>query len=179
MIELWKAITDYIGQYEVSNFGRIRSLDRMAWNGKAKHPVKGRTLKLHLSCDRVKYQYVSLCKNSKYQHVAVHRMVALHFIPNPESKRYVGHKDSDPLNNHVENLEWCTAKENEEIKRRRFPQKGFDNPNAKLTREQVVKIKRMYSRGIKIWEISKETGVNRSTVKNITSGRDWKHINIL
>lgn len=130
MIEQWKSITGYIGQYEVSNLGRVRSLDRIGWNGKANHKIKGKIKKQFLSCDRVKYYYVSLCKKSKYQQVSVHRLVALHFIPNPENKRYVGHKNSDPLDNHVDNLEWCTAKENEVVKYANgYNQSGKNNPN--------------------------------------------------
>ncbi len=176
MKEQWKPISGYIGQYEISNHGRVRSLNRIGWNGKAKHKIKGKMMNPFLSCDRVKYYYVALCKDSKYKQVSIHRLVALHFVPNPENKKYVGHDDSDPLNNYYENLSWCTAKENEEIKRKRYPQKGLDNPNAKLTEEQVTKVKRMYERKMPIWEISKFTGINKNTIKNITSGRDWKHL---
>lgn len=173
MLEQWKEISGYSGIYEISDQGNVRSMDRMTWNGKAYHKTKGKPVRQFLSCERVKYYYVALCKDSKYKQISVHRLVALNFIPNPENKKYVGHKDSNSLNNHVDNLEWCTAKENEAIKRKNHPQKGEQCPTAKLKIEQVNEIKRMYRDGKRIFQIAKETGVNKNTVKNITSKANW------
>ena len=110
--EIWRAIPGYEGKYEASTRGRIRSLSR-----KVKHPTgslknwKGRILALSVP-KRTGYQFVQLGDNSHT--FLVHRLVALTFIPNPQSKPCVNHKDGDRLNNSVRNLEWMTYQENEQ-----------------------------------------------------------------
>jgi len=58
------------------------------------------------------YEMVGLCKNGKQKHFFVHRLVAEAFIPNPDNKPYINHKDENKTNNSVDNLEWCTSREN-------------------------------------------------------------------
>ena len=91
------------GLYEVSNKeGRIRSLN---YRGLGRTEV--------LKPRKVRgYYMVTLTKDGKTQCFYVHRLVATMFIPNPENKPFVNHKDENKLNNSVENLEWCTNKEN-------------------------------------------------------------------
>lgn len=95
-MEIWKDIPEYEGLYQVSNEGRIRR--------------NGQTRKLHK--DYRGYLTVSLSKHSKMKYYKVHRLVALAFIPNPEGKRTVNHKDGNKENNRLENLEWATHSEN-------------------------------------------------------------------
>jgi hypothetical protein len=99
--EEWKAIEDYEGLYEVSNFGRVRRL-----SGKVLSPIPRRTSK------HVSYAQVGLSKQGVSHSTHVHRLVASAFIPNPDNKPQVNHKDGDGLNNTVANLEWATQSEN-------------------------------------------------------------------
>ena len=113
MEEEWKYIKGYEGFYQVSNFGRVRSVDRMV-NGNHItcdfQYVKGKMLKLRKN--RYGYWTVMLRKNSSHKTVLVHRLVAEAFISNPNNLPYVNHKDENPANSIVSNLEWCTAKYN-------------------------------------------------------------------
>lgn len=110
--ETWRAIFDYDGLYEISNFGRVRSLDRVVLhkNGK-RQPVAGRIL---VPVQLGGYHIVTLCKQGQFTAKSVHRLVAEAFIPNLDNKPHVNHIDGDKQNNHVSNLEWCTARENNE-----------------------------------------------------------------
>lgn len=105
--EIWKPVVGYEGLYEVSSYGRVRSLDR--YDSKNRF-WKGRILKL--SDDGRGYLDVQLCSNGKVKHHLVHRMVAQAFIPNPDNLPQVNHRDEDKTNNRVENLEMCDAKYN-------------------------------------------------------------------
>ena len=103
MEEIWKDIINYEGKYEVSNLGRVRSL---SYNG------TGEIKLLKPGTNKRGYKRVGLCKNGKTKHYYVHRLVAITFIPNPDDLSIVNHKDENPANNNVNNLEWCTSEYN-------------------------------------------------------------------
>lgn len=96
--EIWKDIKGYEGLYQVSNFGRVRSLNYNHTN----------TIRI-LVCSVASWGYlnVTLHKNGKQKVFLVHRLVAEAFIPNPNGYKEINHKDEDKTNNLVENLEWC------------------------------------------------------------------------
>ena len=102
--EIWRDIEGYEGLYQVSNWGRVKSL-------KKKGNSKERILTASNNNTK-KYWRVQLSKNDKIKHFAVHRLVALAFIPNPQNLPQVNHKDENKDNNNVLNLEWCTVKQN-------------------------------------------------------------------
>lgn len=108
--EVWRKISGY-EEYEVSNLGRIKRLsyDKKVC-GNAKQHCEEKILKLQTR--KRGYQAVMLSKNSKVKTFLVHRLVAIAFIPNPNNLPQVNHKDENPSNNCVENLEWCTQKYN-------------------------------------------------------------------
>lgn len=110
-MEKFKDIIGYEGLYQVSSYGYIRTLDKIIYdkNGK-KQTRKGCILKGWL--DAGGYLMVGLNKNNVRKAVKVHRIVAEYFIPNPDNKREVNHKDRNKLNNNESNLEWCTPQEN-------------------------------------------------------------------
>lgn len=126
MREEWKAVVGYEGLYEVSSLGRVRSLDRICKQvGITKdycdtYTKRGKLMSLkpwHTYAKGAKTKYyrttVSLYDRSGKRHYCkVHRLVAEAFIPNPDNKPFVNHKDCNPCNNAVDNLEWCTPKEN-------------------------------------------------------------------
>lgn len=100
--EIWRSVVGYEGLYEVSSYGRVRSLDR--YDGR-NHFIKGRIMKQNN--DRRNYMSIQLCLNGKIKKYFVHRLVAQTFIPNYDNLPEVNHKDENPGNNNVDNLEWC------------------------------------------------------------------------
>ena len=108
MEEIWKDIEGYEGIYQVSNLGRVKSLERVIVRGNgATLPVPKRILKSAKNKDG--YQLVNLWKEGNRKRMYVHRLVAQAFLPNPDDLPQVNHKDENPSNNHVDNLEFCTA----------------------------------------------------------------------
>ena len=126
--EIWRDIAGYEGIYQVSNMGRVKSL----------HWLGGRLIKP--GSNKKGYLSVGLSKNNVMKNYKVHILVARAFLPNPENKPIVHHKDANRKNNRLENLEWATHYENQQysiqMRTKRYLS-GEKNPNAKLTSEQV------------------------------------------
>ena len=101
--EIWKPIKDFEGYYEVSNIGRVRSLN---------YKRTGKEKILKNIEDYKGYLEVVLTKNGKRKQFKVHRLVAEAFIPNPENKPCIDHINTIKSDNRVENLRWVTYKEN-------------------------------------------------------------------
>lgn len=113
MKEIWKAVKDYENIYEISNLGRLRSKDRYIKNGNGYRISKGKIIK-PIKCINGYLEYALNDKenNKKRKMILAHRLVAMHFIQNPDNKPEVNHLDENIENNRVDNLEWCTSKEN-------------------------------------------------------------------
>ena len=107
--EQWKQIKEFNGEYEVSNLGRVRSMKR--YYGMVGR-IMPQTRQPSGRGGKLTYFAVMLSKNNKSYCRKVHRLVAEAFIPNPDNLPQINHKDGCKTNNHVSNLEWCTAKEN-------------------------------------------------------------------
>lgn len=170
--EIWKDINGYEGIYQVSNKGRVRSLDRKVWN----YTKKGRILKPHDNGHS--YLNVGLHgENSVNKHAYIHRLVAEAFIPNPDNKPEVNHIDFNKRNNCVENLEWVTEEENKKHYRFsiRMREAVDTRENKKMNlyfskiRDNKSKILNLYNDGKTIKEISKETGLGKDFVSNVLS----------
>lgn len=106
MKEIWKDIEGYEGLYQISNFGRVKSLPKKNGNSYQEE----RILKPK---NNQGYMQVNLYKNKKCKSIVIHRMVAKAFIKNEYNKREVNHIDGNKANNRVDNLEWCTPSENQ------------------------------------------------------------------
>lgn len=110
-IEIWRDIQGYEGLYQVSNLGRVKSLDRIirtkaGWEQKHKG---------HILQPRIKkngYLFLILYKNNQGKNKYIHRLVAQAFLSNPKSLPTVNHKDGNKQNNNVNNLEWNSYSEN-------------------------------------------------------------------
>lgn len=109
-MEEWKNIKGFENLYQVSNYGRVRSIDRIIKRVKdgvlIDFRFKGKLLTPKLN-KKTGYAHVALSINSKRKYVNIHRLVAESFIENPDNKPCVNHKDESKLNNNVDNLEWC------------------------------------------------------------------------
>ena len=184
--EVFTDIRDYEGYYQVSNYGNVRSLDRVIKEKTGKtQTLKGRILKQRINPGG--YHYIELGKNGTKATFAVHQLVAQAFIPNPDSKPTVNHIDGNKLNNSVANLEWSTYSENLKhayktgLRRTvKFSEVGSKNYKRKLKPEQVIEIKRLLAAGsLTHKEIATKFSVARSTVTEIKSGRRWKHLNVI
>lgn len=112
MKEIWKDIEGFEGLYQISNMGRVKSLERTAWNGKGYYKIPEKILE---GADNgTGYLKVGLCKDGEVEQPLVHRLVAQAFLPNPDNLPEVNHKDKNTKNNCVDNLEWCTRQYNVE-----------------------------------------------------------------
>lgn len=98
MHEIWTDIANYEGLYQVSNTGKVKSLKR------------GIIMKPETT--RLGYKRVQLSKEGRYKHFFIHQLVARAFIPNPHGYPFINHKDENPSNNNLDNLEWCTQRYN-------------------------------------------------------------------
>lgn len=159
--EEWKQIVGY-EDYHVSNFGRVKSLKKS----------KARILKPALSGNN--YLQVVLCQETKTKNFSVHRLVAMAFMPNPENKPQVNHRDGCKLNNCFENLEWVTPFENtNHAFEFGLSKSSEDRPDAKLTNKQVVYI-RENPDGLTIKELAGKFNVALNTICDVQRGKHYK-----
>ena len=187
--EIWKDIKNYEGLYQVSNLGRVKSVDRIITmkndvyiNNKVRFQ-KGKILQPHIS-NHGHYLALTLCKNNKRHTKRVHRLVAETFIPNPDNLPEVNHIDGDKFNNTVKNLEWCTDRQNKDHA------KAYDlySHTPKVQTKPVLQIKDgvVINKFESIAEAGRATGLNTSNIgqcckkkKNHShvGGYQWEYVN--
>lgn len=164
MQEIWKDIKGYEGLYQVSNFGKIKSLAKQVGFCFRSEKI------LKNNIDTYGYEYVILSKANKTKPFLVHRIVASHFIENVNNKEEVNHIDGNKKNNIVTNLEWCTSTENKKhaISNNLFKPKFNKSYNAI---EQYDKEGNL----IKIWEkaslIQKKLQFSSGRIHNCCKGK--------
>lgn len=171
--EIWKDIQGYEGLYQVSNFGRVKSLKRKVKSGENYVTVKEKIRKQGI---RKGYYYLQLHKNDISKKHSIHRLVAQAFIHNPENKPQINHRDGNRFNNNIYNLEWCNLEEN--IKHENetgLRPKGEKNGNSKLTEKQVLEIRENKEK-LNQKQLSEKYKVHRDTIGRITNKTIWKHI---
>lgn len=183
--EEWKPINDY-PNYMISNLGRVKSVERTCttknrW-GEIERVVNEKILKTTSGKDG--YIKVVLCKNSKAKTFLVHRLVATHFIPNPENLPCVNHRDENPSNPTYTNLEWCSHKYNSNYgtSKERISEKHIGKI---LTSEHKSKIAEGHNVSIiqydkdmnliTIWASGKEaemaTGISAGNISHVCKGK--------
>lgn len=177
MTEQWKDIQGYEGLYQVSNMGKIKALRRRVDTGKC-HREWGEHF-LSYGVDDSGYFRTNLAKDGANKTVKVHRLVAEAFIPNPDNKPTVNHKDGNKQNNSVENLEWATMSEqlHHAHKVGLKSTAGEKNPMHKLSKEDVEWIRNNYIPRHKEYgavALARKFNVHRKTISRINVGSYWK-----
>lgn len=180
--EEWRDVVGYEGLYEVSSLGRVRNVGDPRYIGLIMATIKS----------KAGYLRVGLSNGRKRRMFTSHRLVALAFVPNPEKKPQINHKDGNKMNNHPSNLEWCTAKEdrihavkhglaatglrhgaNTKPESRRT---GVKNGRAKLSETDVVNIRAMIAAGLGNKQIAEQFSVCQATVWWIKKGHHWRTV---
>ena len=173
----WRAVPGWEGFYEVSNRGEVKALSRTV------HFRDGRTraYQEHIkkrTSDDLGYQVTRLCDKSNGRACTrfVHRLVAQAFNPNPDNKGTVNHKDCNPRNNKVDNLEWASQTENmhHAWDNNRIP-RGSKRTQAKLTEEIVKDARRRAANGESCRRLAKIYGVHNQTMWLAVNRRTWFH----
>lgn len=170
--ERWRPVLGFDGLYEISNFGRVRSVSRWVKIGNGKRLSEGKIISQSLKSG---YPTVCLCNRGIEQHRNVHRILAEAFISG--SGDVVRHLDGDKLNCVEENLAWGSYSENEADKKGHGRSVfGESHSQSKLTIEKVRQIREMHKRGITQLSIAKSVGVGRGAVGCVIRGETWGHV---
>lgn len=161
MKEIWKDIEGYEGLYQVSNTGKVKSFRQGKRNGASNEYL----LKLTLNANGYPQIMLYRSPNDRHKHL-VHRLVAQAFIPNPDNLEAVNHKDENPLNNNVDNLEWCTLSYNNAYGTARIRQSITNGQRVQQFTINGVLLATYESMHI----ASEITGVNKHAIKDCCIG---------
>lgn len=172
MKEIWKDIPDFKGIYLISNLGNVKRLEHKIKKKKGLSTIKSKILNQYKS--NKGYLRVSL-KGNKY---LVHRLVMIAFFGIDTKNPIVNHKNGNPLDNRLINLEWCTHKENIQhaISINRV-KRGEDNQNAKLKNKDVLEIVKLHvSKTMNQIQLARKYNVSKGTIHSILRGKSWSSV---
>ncbi len=173
MKEKWVDIIGYEGLYKISNYGNVSS-SRSGNGGQQEWCV------MSIKSRSDSYACVVLSKDKKRKHFLVHRLVACHFIQKTDGKEYVNHKDSNPSNNTVSNLEWCTLSENIQHSKKvgALSKMHISNYCNKRTTKpsDVIHMRALYLNGISSAKIAEEYGISQVAVWKIVTKKSFRWI---
>ena len=172
--EIWKDVKGYEWIYKVSSYGRVKSLDRTVpqKDGKKKN-IKGKILNPRKS--KKGYLKAGLNLNGKEKLYSIHRLVAIAFIPNPENKTEVNHKNGIKTDNRSSELEWATSSENNKhaFKIGLQNNSGDNNPQSKLSKNDVLEIRELILNHSNK-NIGKMFKVSAATISDIKTRKTWR-----
>jgi hypothetical protein len=176
----FRPVPGYEEYYTVNNAGRVMSVERMIKRENSTPMfISGKELKPFFGDG---YKFVKLNKGKSSKTTAVHRLVALAFIPKPDGCNCVNHIDGNKTNNHVSNLEWTTQSENMKHAWRTKlctgtkKELGEMHHQAKLTNEQVAEARRRYAAGERAKVLAEEYGITRTAFHNMLTGKTWGYL---
>lgn len=172
-MEEWRDIIGYEGIYQISNLGRVKSLN---YNNTGKEGLR------ELDDDKYGYKVINLYKNGKGKRYSVHRLVAIAFIPNPNNLPQVNHINEIKNDNRVENLEWCTNEYNHNYGTRN--KRSGESKSKKVKCITTGEIFRSSTEGSKKYKISPSLirrccrGIRKSAGKHPVTGEKlvWEYI---
>ena len=178
-----KPVKGFEGLYSVDQFGNVFSHPKTVKvgvnGGVRRQPMQ--TIKSFTCSKRTDHLRVYLAKEGKKFPRFVHRLVAQAYIPNPDNLPFINHKDGNPQNNAVENLEWCDGSYNSTHAyanglKKPVHIKGENNGQSKLTADNVREIRRRRDSGETNASIARSFGVKPKTISMITLRQRWAHI---
>lgn len=174
MQEVWKAVVGFEGLYEVSNLGRVRSLDRYIdradgttafYRGKVLSPAGN------------PYLHVQLCNGCTHVQGRIHRLVAEAFVPNPNGLPQVDHIDCNKQNNRADNLRWCTLQDNTRYacENNLMRTQPYSERSPEVREKQAAARRRAVIRSDGKWyksttDAAKDLGVSRGAVSHVLRG---------
>lgn len=172
-VEIWKDIPGYVGRYQASNLGCIKSLP----NSRRRTEL---VMKLQANC-RSGYLQVRLTSHDgsgwRQRLHLVNRLVCAAFHGEPDDGMEACHRDGNHLNNSEDNLYWGTRLQNEADKTLHgTSNKGSRNWRSVLNEEQAAEIKARLRQGVKVEEIAADFSVSVSAIKNIKNGYNWRQV---
>lgn len=165
MNEIWKDIINFEGLYQISNLGNVKSLPKKV---KKKYGFRNTKEKLLKKVNHsAGYYIVGLKKNKRDYKFFIHRLLAIHYIDNPNNFLCINHIDGDKQNNNLNNLEWCTKQENNKhaFKNNLINNTGINNGMSKLTEKDVL-----FIRENKYNFLQKELAIMFNVTKNYICG---------
>ena len=178
LTEVWKDIDGYEGSYQVSNMGRVRSVDRVVtFSDGSVRKYKGKVRKLSL--DAKGYEQVTLSNGNRYNTKRVHRLVLETFKPHVNMKDLqVNHMDGNKLNNHLTNLEWVTGRDNilHAYDTGLITNIGEGSPNAILSNADVLEILQRLDAGESQRNIALDYGVGQRYISYVNTGGRWRSV---
>lgn len=175
--EIWKPVVGYEGVYEVSNLGRIRSLERVIIK-KSGQVCRIKPFEKKLSSWGT-YLFCHFMLNGKNKTITVHRLVSLAFVPNPLNHYSIDHLNGDCQDNRACNLEWCSLSKNT---RRQWklgkakPPRGENAGSSILNESQVREIRKRHSEGEACTALAPYFGVKPSTIFSVVRRENWRHV---
>lgn len=183
MKEIWKDISEYKGLYQISNFGRVKSLKRKVYAGRGRMRYQYEKILSDNKTNGNGYKVVSLFKENVGKNHYIHRLVAEAFLNNPQNYNYVNHKDQNTFNNIYSNLEWCSQQYNCTYKNAHI-KRGLKFRNNKIKSRKIyqLKDKTIIKEYPSIAEAGRQLNVNDSSIRACLKGRQqtaygykWKY----